>query len=184
MPRTRKKFEWAKSEAKDILLADFEPGGLFFEAEDMKAAFAWNIYKDLPEFAEVSLPQFRSRYNEYRRNAQHQQYKAKIEEQCLIHDRKLHKQPTHDKFGRPLFGFHPAQQLLRTDVRAGAHLIMTTHALYRMRPEYMMFELSVFRHRVYQEIRREKFITYLNDKRAASSNSRTTNDSNTDNNTT
>jgi hypothetical protein len=54
---------------------------------------------------------------------------------------------------------------LRKDVKAKKHEIMTPSKLRLTRPEYKEFKLEVFKQRIYQEIRHQKFVNFLEWKR-------------------
>jgi hypothetical protein len=65
--------------------------------------------------------------------------------------------------GKLVFDLHPdAKLLLRADVEAGKHLRMTPREL---QITYQMFEPDIFRQRIYQEVRRSKFVNYLKERR-------------------
>jgi hypothetical protein len=80
--------------------------------------------------------------------------------------RSLHPQQTHDHKGQPIFDVHPAKPLLQEDVRMKRHLEMSPMVLKTTRREYGDFDLQTFRQHIYQEVRRQKFIYFLNVKRA------------------
>ena len=53
------------------------------------------------------------------------------------------------------------KQLLEQDVKDKKNEQMTPAALHMTRDAYMIFRLDIFRQRIYQEVRRQKFIFYL-----------------------
>ena len=58
-----------------------------------------------------------------------------------------------------------AKDRLRRDVLRGVHERLTPAEMWEWRTVYQKYDLDIFRHRVYQEIRRNKFLNWLDDKR-------------------
>ena len=67
--------------------------------------------------------------------------------------------------GEPVFDVSNAKMLLRGDVADGKHLTMQPALLQQLRREYHPFKPRKFKERIYQEVRRVKFLTYLEQKR-------------------
>ena len=67
--------------------------------------------------------------------------------------------------GEPVFSMLAAKPLLSKDITSGAHRRLSLGDLHKSRPEYDQFERRIFKEHVYQEIRRQKFIAYLEAKR-------------------
>ena len=89
-----------------------------------------------------------------------------MEERALARDRLLYPRQTHNDRGEPLFDLSVAKLLLREDVKANRHVTMKPSEFQRTRTEYMPFKPSIFKHRIYQEVRRKKYLYYLELKRA------------------
>jgi hypothetical protein len=88
------------------------------------------------------------------------------DEAAFHHDRQLMKpQGTHNHRDEPIFDRSPAQELLRQDVKDRQHEDMSPMDLWKSRPEYMVFVLKIFRQRIYQEVRLQKYWNHLEDKR-------------------
>jgi hypothetical protein len=68
--------------------------------------------------------------------------------------------------GETVFDLSAAKLLLRADVEDGKHLTMKPLQLQMTRDEYKPYSAKVFKHRIYQEVRRKKFINYLEERRA------------------
>ena len=83
----------------------------------------------------------------------------------MQHDRKIYPEQYQNHRGKVVFSRHPAQKHLRADVTANLHKSMTPSQLHTSRPEYQEFKLCYFRRRIKQEIRRQKFICFLEHKR-------------------
>mgnify|MGYP000405943116 CR=1 FL=1 len=68
--------------------------------------------------------------------------------------------------GAPVFDLSPAKLLLCEDIKDGKHLRMSP---YKLRQSgiaiYGMFGLREFKRRIYQAVRREKFINWMDNKR-------------------
>jgi hypothetical protein len=133
----------------------------------MSANTAWELlYKDMDEFSDVVFDQFKLRLRDHRCQVKKTMGRSKHEEQCLKHDRSLFPRKLTDEEGVPNFDLHPAKELLRADVKAEKHKQMKPIELWKSRPyEYMKFEEDYFRNKIYQTVRREKFIYYLQQKR-------------------
>ena len=67
-------------------------------------------------------------------------------------------------FGEPVFDVSPAKKLLRHDIKIGKHIDQNFNVLGQS-TWYQVFKKSTFKQIVYQQIRRWKFINYLNEKR-------------------
>jgi poly-beta-hydroxyalkanoate depolymerase len=63
------------------------------------------------------------------------------------------------------YGPKAAKLVLRGDVKEGIDREMTPTQLQNSREEYKGFNAKKFKHRIYPEVRRQKFIDYLNQRR-------------------
>jgi hypothetical protein len=159
--------DWRGSKAKQIILEDLEEGILSLDEHKVSTKDAWEVYRQLPEFVDVVFSQFQVRVNDHRKLVKKRSNQSETEMQALLHDRQLFPRQTHNHRGEPVFDFSVAKQLLREDVRDKKHTTMVPSELQRTRPEYMTFKPNKFKHRIYQEVRRQKFIFYLELKRDA-----------------
>ena len=73
----------------------------------------------------------------------------------------------HDHHGKLIFDRHPAKYLLRQDIKDGAYPRLSPTELWTSRDEFKLFDLDVFKGRIYQEIHRNKFINWCKEKRQA-----------------
>ena len=90
-------------------------------------------------------------------------------EVALLAQDQLRSHPrdkTHNNCGEPVLSQHPAHHLLREDVKHKKHEGMPPSSFQMTRPEYMHFKPRIFKERIYQEVRREKFINHLEQDRA------------------
>ena len=83
-----------------------------------------------------------------------------MKEQMLQYPRKLKNER-----GELVFDLHPAKMMLRHDVRNGRHEKMTPGQLQDSRAVYEPFFKEIFRQRIYQEVRYQKYCNWLEDKR-------------------
>lgn len=169
-PRQRREgwIDWTKCPGREILLDDLRSGLLPADPVFLSAEEAWEIcYQHMAEFNTVVFSQFEARLSDHRRQINRDAIRASTELAALKHDRNLFPRQMYNKRGEPVFDLHPAKLLLRTDLAEQKHLTMTAHELQQSRPaEYMIFDPKIFRYRIFQELRRQKFINYLNEKRA------------------
>ena len=80
-------------------------------------------------------------------------------------DRKMIPRKEKNEKGELVWDIHPAKLLLRQDVADGLHLQMSPAELQQTKTEYGLFHPRKFKERIYQEVRRNKVIYYLNLKR-------------------
>jgi hypothetical protein len=168
MPRSTREgwIDWKNSAAKEILMDDLHCGLLPADAADLSALEAWDIcYKHMVEFVAVDYDQFKDRLRDHRRQVRKDVIRAASESDSLAHDRRLFPRQAENNRGEPVFDLSDAKLLLRADVKEGKHNYMTPTQLQRSRVAYHPFNSRKFKHRIYQEVRRVKFINYLEQKR-------------------
>jgi hypothetical protein len=169
MPRSKKPgwVNWRSHVAREILVEDLEPGGILHGHDNLSAQEVWQqYYQTLPEFGNIAFAQFSARLGDHRGQAYDDGAMAARDEEALKKDRKIFPKQTHDVYGKPLFDGHIAQNLLRRDVKYGLQNIIAPMQLRRARPQYQEFSLDIFRQHIYQEVRRQKFLSYLEIKRS------------------
>jgi hypothetical protein len=157
---------WKASEARKIILYNLEKGVLPVDEEDCSAEHAWEYYSRLAEFALVQFSQLKERVRDHRKQCREQITWADCELEMLERDRQFSPQQMENHRGEPVFDLFPAKILLHADVREGKHLTKTPSQLQQSQPAYAPFNPRKFKHRIYQEVRREKFLNYLAKKRA------------------
>lgn len=157
---------WEDSEAKRILLTELDDGILGPSEKIVLPRIAWVDFKDMPAFKWVTYSQFSRALRVYRKDTSDGKKRAMLEQNALDRDRILHPRKTRDCRGNLVFDLSEAKDLLREDVKNGLHLRMKPSALRNSRPEYQRcFGPVVFKERIYQEVRRTKFLNWLEDKR-------------------
>jgi hypothetical protein len=165
--------DWFHSEAKKVILADLADGHLSLDENVVSAERAFLVYKACrPEaFADVGFNQFKLRLKDHRTQVKRLHEASQWEESAFQHDRLLvEPQGTHNHRGEPIFDRSPAQELLRQDVKDQQHENMSPMDLQHSRPEYLIFALNIFRHRIYQEVRLQKYWNHLEDERTKKRN--------------
>lgn len=166
MPRRRPGFiNWRSSKAREIIIEDLEPGGILWGRDSLQEVDCWRFYRNLPEFENVLFEQFKDRLKEHRKQANKLKELSHRDLRAFLHDMALHPPTGYDNRGRLMFNAHPAKELLQADVKEGRHTMMPPSQLRLTRPEYLYFDKRVFKERIYQEVRRNKFIHYLELKR-------------------
>jgi hypothetical protein len=161
--------DWRNSKARLIIIEDLAKGIIPLEDRECNPREAWDAwFSHLVEFIEekVTYDQFEPRFKDHRKQITSKKLRSMHEMQEFLNHRRLHPQQSHDHKGQPIFDVHPAKPLLQDDVRMKRHLGMSPMALKATRQEYGDFQLKIFRQHIYQEVRRQKFIYFLNVKRA------------------
>jgi hypothetical protein len=160
--------DWVHSEAKKVILADLTDGHLSLDENVVSAEKAFQVYKARrPEaFVDVGFDQFKQRLKDHRKQVKKLHEASQWEEAAFAHDRLLvQPQGTHNHRDEPIFDKSAAQELLRQDVKDRQHDKMPPMDLWHSRPEYQVFALKIFRHRIYQEEHLQKYWNHLEDKR-------------------
>lgn len=153
---------WRNSKARLIVIFDLEEKNLAIDEKDMSAQDAWDqCYSLLPEFANVPFRQFEAHLKEHRTQLANRMENALSEERALDGDRLLHPRHTHNSRGEPVFDLSEAKQFLREDVANKLHTTMSSSELQQSRAEYRGFKRHKFKDRIHQEVRRQKFLHYL-----------------------
>jgi hypothetical protein len=111
------------------------------------------------------LEQFKERVSAHREQVNGDLGRAIMEEAYYVHDRRLHPRRTTNRRGELVFDLHLAKLLLRDDVANNRHVGLRPSQLWSKREEYQEFDLPTFKQRIYQEIKRTKFINWMEMKR-------------------
>ena len=159
--------DWKKSRARHIILEDLRQGIVPLTNEECSVEEAWHVwYKNLAEIIQegVVFDQFKDRFADHRKQVASLKSQSLKEIEAFRRHQQLHPPKTHDEFGNPRYCMHAAKDLLRQDMSAGMHKRLTPNALRETRNEYKVFSQDVFWQHVYQEVRRQKFINFLEQK--------------------
>ena len=167
--RTRKDgwVNWKSHAAREILMEDLEPGGWLHGKDDEDAKCVCGVYQSRQdEFKHILFEQFEVRYNEAIKKAAKRRARSAEEEEFLKHDRLLHPRQSHNHRGEPVFDMDiEAKEQLQDDIKQKLHKELTPMELWELRPAYQKYKLDKFRPRIYQAIRKQKFINWLEKKR-------------------
>ena len=163
MPRSKKEgyIDWIKCPARGISLGDLEPGGLLVDLDHVKAEEIFGYYKKMVEFEKVVFGQFKARLSGHRKQVAKPREMAKRDAEAYRKDRLVHPRKDRNPRGEMVFDLHPAKGLLRMDVAKGLHKNLSPSELRNTRPAYKVFKLNIFKGRIYQEVRRQKFLNWL-----------------------
>jgi hypothetical protein len=170
---TNKQFwvKWRKHAAREIILQDLNHGGwLYDELEekgelDLALVFALYNHRQPEIFNEIDFSQFATRVKDYITKDKDRRDRSKIEYAWMVHDQELYPRKLRNDRGELVFDLHEAKQLLREDVKAKKHAHMVPSDFQTTRPEYEEFERDIFRQRIYQEERYQKYSNWLESKR-------------------
>ena len=157
--------DWRNSAVREIILDDLYTGTLSLDNNEVSAEEAWRVYSEMPEFNLVQFDQFKRQLKAHRTQVKTKAESSIAEIAALHYDRELYPRPTHNKKGHPIFRQSESQELLRKDMKDGLHKIMSPMELQQTRIEYAQWLKREFKQRIYQEIRYQKFINYLQAKR-------------------
>ena len=151
---------WRRSKARELILNDLRTGVLSLDRNETSEEQAWDIYKHMPQFVQegIVFDQFKQRLRDHRKQMGKKAYNSQRQADALAHDRQLYSRAPHNHRGEPVFDVSNAKPLLRKDVADKKHRTMTPSQLQQSRPEYQMFDSVKFKERIYQEVRRQKFI--------------------------
>lgn len=167
-PRRTGWIDWRNSEPRKILMGDLIAGILPLDENEMPARDAWELcYSLMAEFitAGVVYSQFEARLKDHRKQLNEDVIRAAQEADALDHDRLLFPRKDKKTDGKPVFDLHPAKLILRELVKHNNHAGKTPTEIRNMHDEFQAFDLAEFKRRIYQEIRRKKFLNYLNERR-------------------
>jgi hypothetical protein len=159
-PKPKPYIKWFHSEAKKIIMADLEEGILDVDAPSAKTA--WDeCYSKMAEFAHVPFEQFDKRLKDHRDQYQLLLNKSSMEEVLYQRDKLMHARQDRNNRGELVFDLHAAKLLLREDVENGEHKKMTPSDFQAKHSEYKLFKPNKFKERIYQEVRRKKYLFHL-----------------------
>jgi hypothetical protein len=156
---------WRSSKARGIILRDLEPGGLLVDLDHVAAEDLFDFYNNMEEFQNVVLSQFKERLQGHRKQSTRDREMATRDAEACRKDRLVHPREKNNPRGELVFDLHSAKRLLRMDVANKGHEHRTPSVFQRTRPAYMLFKKKIFTHRIYQEVRRQKFLHFLELKR-------------------
>jgi hypothetical protein len=158
--------DWKNHVAREILMEDLESGGWLYDLEEDDARVVFDIYqRRQEEFNDVPFNQFALRYKDATKQAAKRRARSAQELEWLERDRRLYPRQSHNHRGEPVFDMDiEAKEQLKADIKNKLHKQMKPSELWEYRPVYSKYKLDKFRPRIYQEIRRIKFLNWLEKK--------------------
>ena len=171
MPKNTDWVKWRNHPAREIILQDLNYGGWLYDelkqVEDLNLALVFAIYnhKDPEIFHALDFSQFKARMEDYTKKNKERRDHSKLEHAWMLHDRQLYPRQLKNRRDELVFDLNPAKLLLRKDIAAGVHAEMTPSQFQGTRAEYQEFDRDIFRQRIYQEERYQKYLNFLGDKR-------------------
>ena len=171
MPKNTDWVKWRNHPAREIILQDLNYGGWLYDelkqVEELNLALVFAIYnhKDPEIFHELDFSQFKARMEDYTKKNKERRDHSKLEHAWMLHDRQLYPRQLKNCRDELVFDLNPAKLLLRKDIAAGVHAEMTPSQFQGTRAEYQEFDRDIFRQRIYQEERYQKYLNFLGDKR-------------------
>jgi hypothetical protein len=171
MPKNTNWVKWRNHPAREVILQDLNYGGWLYDElkqdEELNLALVFAIcnHKHPEIFNEVDFSQFKVRMEDCTTKNKERRDHSKLEHAWTLHDRQLHPRQLKNHRGELAFDLHPAKLLLRKDVKAGAHAEMAPSQFQGTRAECQEFDRDIFRQRIYQEERHQKYLNFLGEKR-------------------
>ena len=169
MPRRRVGWiDWAKSDAKKVILQDLEDKVLPLEEHLVSAETAWNLhYVHMPEFLSVEFSQFKDRLADHREQISRKKNHQNAQLVALQKMKAQTPPKTHNKRGVKNFYLTEAATKLKEDVESGIHLQLAIEAFYMSRPEYHQdeWDINFFKIRVRQAVALQKFRNWMKHKK-------------------
>ena len=162
MSAAEKPIKWGNSDAKKIILEDLEEGHLPLSEEQYSTQNAWERYRQLPEFSTVPFAQFKRQLEAHRNQVIVRRERLGDEEFAFKQFRKRNPRKAVNNRNEPVFDMMPGKELLRQDIKDGMHKQMSIGELHVSRKEYECLTRKKIKERVYQEVKRSKYIHYLN----------------------
>lgn len=164
---------WRPSAARQVIIDDLAEGRLPLDDSVVTAEEAWEeMYFVLPEFQNVTFSQFKARLKDHREQARRRTNAANTFIIAFRHDQELQRQGylagggMYDRHGQLIFDRSAAKPLLRQDVIDELHKNMAPEELRDSRDEFKEWPLEIFKRRLRQEIATQKWLYYLEWKRA------------------
>lgn len=147
---------WKDSLARRLLEEDLTTGTIPLSSEQMGPR---EVYIQRHEFSEFPYENFQANLRSLRKSVQEKKNSSSFDSAALLHDRQIYPKKQ-ERWEGSL-----AEMLLKQDINDNKHLLMKPMQLYNSRPEYhSKLQLTVFRKHIEQEVRRRKFIAYLQKK--------------------
>ena len=160
-PATLNNAVWKSSDARHLIAQDIIDGRIPPLGTPINPTeIFYRLYgDDHPYFKNFPFDheRYKTRIESLRETVDSLGYWAKFDDQALLHDLALRGPPaTHNIRGQLRWDGSAAQGLLKADVANKAHVGVRPKVLWQSRPEYQLFDLTVFRKHIDQCKQAEK----------------------------
>lgn len=153
---------WLNSTAKRQLERDLTLGRIPLDKDEMSPK---QVYLQREVFKTFPYEQFRDRLRDLRKKIKATKAQANNQEGDLTEDYRMFPTQTHDVNGRRRWAGSPAETLLAIDMKNLKHELMPPKQLHLSRPEYLEFDLKIFRNHIHQAKKTRVFRGYIDMKR-------------------
>jgi hypothetical protein len=132
------------------------------DADRKRTANLKDIYNIRPEFALDHYGKFSARLSSLRKTIRDLNNRARLDQEAFDNIISKHSMSFLSHKGYIQWQYSEAQELLKEDLEAELHKMMSRMDLYGSRPEYFEnFPLDAFRDKVNQEIQTAKYLYTL-----------------------
>lgn len=127
----------------------------------------FEMYKDDNPifFSDIVFLQFEEQMKTYFKVQSVMTEKSYQEELDMLDDLSINPRQTRNSCGEFVFDLHPAKELFTRDMTQKAHKGVTPCHFQATCPEYLEFDLGIFRQWMYKEVRFQKYCNHLEDSR-------------------
>lgn len=150
--------KWRNSAAKRLLEEALNNGSIPLSASEMAPDV---VYIQHIQFNDFPYPQFRDRLRDMRKRIHEAKQQAASDSDALDRDMQRHPRAAVDSRGVPRWESSLAEASLKADIANGRQTSMKPKELRASKNEYMNFPLTTFREHVYQEVKRRKYVAFL-----------------------
>jgi hypothetical protein len=170
---------WMLHPARKLLLEEFKSGNIPLDYNRKDTEYHWmkprdiyNIYKDSDAFEGLEYEGFAIRLNSLRKIVEKKNKRVTDDMNAFQIFRKNFPPQPHNHRGELRWEGSEAQALLKEDIEVGTHLEFGRPKLFWLsRPEYQLFNQSIFRGHIDQEKRLRKQKTLLKRKKGEEADS-------------
>lgn len=152
-PATLNNAQWISSDARQLIAQDIIDGRVPPHGTKFDATEVFNrLYHGHAFFADFPFDHKRHklRIKSLQKIIAENRHWAKFDDEALTEDLKVFPRPTHNIRGQLRWDGSDAQRLLAIDVADKKHVGVKPKELRASRPEFMLFDLTVFRKHVDQ----------------------------------
>jgi hypothetical protein len=162
--------KWIDSKGKQLLLQDLLSGRISLKSPrewTAKRDYNLAVYNlaDRPQFRLYPYNNFVTNFRNLRKKVLQETVSSATDSHALAHDRSIHPVAPFNQLGEPRWEGSSAQKLLSADIDDAKHTRMKPQILHGTREEYGVFDLTVFRKHIRQEVQTRKLLAYHAEKK-------------------